>query len=52
MEIPIIKDLIKENKKMIFVLNNLANTRNEYKKLLEITNSTLKHIVNSDKEIE
>ena len=52
MEIPLLKYLITSNKKMIFVLNNHGNTRNECKKLLEVTKSSLKQIINADKEIE
>ena len=51
MEIPLLKYLITSNKKMIFVLNNHGNTRNECKKLLEVTKSSLKQIINADKEI-
>ena len=52
MEIPLLKYLIKSNKKIIFVLNNHGNTKSECKKLLEMTKSSLKQIVNAEKEIE
>lgn len=52
MEIPLLKYLIKSNKKIIFVLNNHGNTKSECKKLLEVTKSSLKQIVNAEKEIE
>ena len=52
MEIPLIKYLIKKNKKMIFVLNNHGNTKSECKTLLEVTKSSLKQIVNADENID
>ena len=52
MEIPLLKYLIASNKKIIFILNNHGNTKNECKKLLEVTRSSLKQIINADMEIE
>lgn len=52
MEIPLLKYLIKSNKKIIFILNNHGNTKSECKKLLEVTKSSLKQIVNAEPEIE
>ena len=52
MEIPLLKYLIKSNKKMIFVLNNHGNTRSECKKMLEVTKSSLKQIINADQDID
>ena len=50
MEIPLLIYLIKSYKKMIFVLNNHGNTRNECKKMLEVTKSSLKQIVKAEND--
>ena len=52
MEIPLIKYLVRKNKKMIFVLNNHGNTKSECKKLLEVTKNSLKQIMNNKEEKE